>query len=65
MCRCGHALQQHSDRAIYPACEGAHSDAGPLLVHVEGTDNEYAFIRWAPKSREHACPCEGFEADGI
>lgn len=64
MCRCGHTIQQHGDRAIFPTCEGAHHDQGPLLVQVEGTDREYAFVRNPPLSREEACPCKGFEADG-
>ena len=62
ICRCGHELQQHSDRALFPACEGAHDDVGPLLVQLEDYGPESAYVRHAPRSRNEACDCKGFKS---
>lgn len=52
VCRCGHAIGDHGDRALVPACEGAgefHPVYSPSLGYAE-------FFR----QRVPACRCPGF-----
>lgn len=54
MCLCGHDFQAHTDRALFPPCEGAY---WPPLVYIAAY--------YAPVDRlEKACLCQGHNNDG-
>jgi len=59
MCGCGHALAYHSDRAVFPPCEGENPNLfEPMLRQLEGSDFTWiASPRMWPRP---PCECKGF-----
>lgn len=59
MCKCGHDLEHHGDRAVFPACEGGDLRVlEPLLRQAEGSD-----FTWIATPRIHpkeVCECKGY-----
>lgn len=58
---CGHVLEVHGDRAVFPPCEGNHPNFfEPLLRTLEDSD----FI-WIASPRVWPlppCECKGFKS---
>lgn len=62
MCACGHSLEEHGDRSIWPACEGnAPWPRKPILRHI---NEETGFLTLADvydmRIQADACECRGF-----
>ena len=62
MCVCGHPLEEHGDRAVWPTCEGNNRQLHePLMRQLEDSD-----FTWITTPRIHpgeACECKGFRRE--
>lgn len=61
MCRCGHGLEYHSDRAVFPACEGEDPRFfEPMLKTLEDSDFTWVIT---PRMWPHPpCECKGYKS---
>lgn len=61
LCACGHHFAVHTDRALFPACEGAGDAFQQALGRdIEGWTETYFFVNNAKRSTEPPCLCKGF-----
>lgn len=59
MCECGHPLEDHSDRAVWPTCEGNNPELHtPLMKKLE--DSDFTWITTPRRGAGEACECKGY-----
>lgn len=62
-CECGHALEVHSDRAVFPPCEGTHPHFHePMLRQLE--DSDFTWISQPRVWPTPPCECKGYRRAG-
>lgn len=62
ICTCGHELGTHSDRAVWPTCEGANERLHEPLLRVLDTNPDFEWVTTPHRLVTPPCECEGFRS---